>query len=230
MKLNKTTAAAVKVPQGKAEIVVWDDDIAGFGLRAREGGSRVWVFRYRIGHKQRVMTFGSVSAITAQLAREQAAKLHAQVKLGLDPAAGKVESQARATEIFEYAARLFLARQKERLKPRTFVEVQRHLTVNARQLHPLLLARIGRRDIAARLNEIAVNNGPAAANRVRASLSALFAWAMREGLTESNPVTNTNKAIEGGSRNSQSSIRMSCVRSGTRWPMTTSATSSSSWR
>lgn len=200
MKLNKTAAAAIQVPKGKGEIVVWDDTISGFGLRARESGSRVWVYRYRIGHKQRVITFGSAAAMTTQQAREQAVKFHAQVKLGLDPAAGKVEGQARATEIFQYAARLFLARQQGRLKPRTYVEVVRHLMVHAKPLHPMLLARIGRRDIAIRLAEIATDRGPAAANRLRASLSAMFAWSLREGLVESNPVINTNKAIEGGSR------------------------------
>jgi hypothetical protein len=77
MKLNKANAAAVMVPQGKDEIVVWDDDIAGFGLRVRAGGSRGWIFRYRVGHKQRVLSFGSASVITAQQAREQAIKFYA---------------------------------------------------------------------------------------------------------------------------------------------------------
>ena len=200
MKLNKATVAAVEVPRGEPERVVWDEDVAGFGLRARAGGSRTWIFRYRIGHKQRVMTFGSAAAMTPQQARDCAVKLHAQVKLGLDPAAGKIESQTRASELFEYAVRLFLTRQKERLKPRSYLETERHLIVHAQKLHPLQLAKIERRDIAIRLNEIAINSGPTAANRVRASLSALFTWAMREGLVESNPVANTNKAVEGGSR------------------------------
>ena len=191
----------------RPNIVVWDGDIAGFGLRARAGGSRIWIFRYRIGHKQRVMTFGSAAAMTAQQARERAVKLHAQVKLGLDPAAGKIESQVRASEIFEYAVRLFLARQKERLKPRSYIETERHLMVHARQLHAMQLAKNRSAHIAVRLTEIAGSSGPAAANRVRASLSAMFAWAMREGLVESNPVTNTNKAVEGGSRSSRSQQR-----------------------
>ena len=166
----------------------------------REGGSRTWVFRYRLGSKQRVMTFGSAEVMSAQQAREQAQRLHAQVKLGLDPAGGKIESQARATEIFEYAVKIFLTRQKERLKPRSFLEAERHLLMHARPLHPRPLAKIERRDIAIRLNEIANASGPAAANRVRTSLSALYAWAMREGLVEHNPVANTNKAVERGSR------------------------------
>jgi integrase len=200
MKLNKAATASAVVPKGKTDIILWDDDIAGFGLRVRKGGSRSWIYRYRLGQKQRVVTFGSMPAMTVQLAREQAVKLHAQVKLGLDPAAGKIESQARATEIFEYATKIFLARQKERLKPRSFLEAERHLLVHCRQLHPLALAKIERRDIAVRLNEIAAASGPAAANRTRASLGALFSWAMREGLVQHSPVVNTNKAVETGAR------------------------------
>jgi integrase len=40
--------------------------------------------------------------------------------------------------------------------------------------------------------EIAGNGGPFAANRARATLSAFFAWAMGEGVAESNPVVGTH--------------------------------------
>src|SRR5215510_9116593 len=39
-------------------------------------------------------------------------------------------------------------------------------------------------------------SGGVTANRVRASLSACFSWAMREGLAPSNPVANTSKREE----------------------------------
>jgi integrase len=43
-------------------------------------------------------------------------------------------------------------------------------------------------EINARLGEITAEHGPVAANRSRASLSAFFAWCIREGLADSNPV------------------------------------------
>jgi integrase len=43
-------------------------------------------------------------------------------------------------------------------------------------------------------------NGPFARNGVRASLSAFFTRTIREGLIETNPVTGTAKADEGGPR------------------------------
>ena len=40
------------LPQGKNEIIVFDEDMPGFGLRLRAGGSAVWVAQYRVGAKQ----------------------------------------------------------------------------------------------------------------------------------------------------------------------------------
>src|SRR5262245_45230959 len=35
MRLNKVTASHIEVPAGKAEVIVFDDDIPGFGVRVR---------------------------------------------------------------------------------------------------------------------------------------------------------------------------------------------------
>ena len=64
MKFTKTTATEVEVPPGKHEVIVFDDSISGFGLRARAGGSRNWIYQYRQGGKQRRISFGSASTIS----------------------------------------------------------------------------------------------------------------------------------------------------------------------
>lgn len=74
------------------------------------------------------------------------------------------------------------------------------MEAHAKPLHGRAIENIDRRTVAIRLAEIAEQSGPAAANRVRASLSAYFAWLLREGILEANPVLNTNKATEGGAR------------------------------
>jgi integrase len=189
MKLTERTVAALALTKDESERIVFDDEIPGLGLRLRAGGSRNWIFQYKVGAKHRRMTIGVVSAVPVAKAKEQAVRLHAQVKLGIDPAAAKAESRVRARETFEPIAMRFLAWQKDRLKPRTYVEVERHLLVKAKPLHGLAIAGIKRRDIAELLSAMA-----SVANHVRASLSALFAWAMREGLVEANPVIGTNRA------------------------------------
>jgi hypothetical protein len=62
-------------------------------------------------------------------------------------------------------------------------------------LHSLPLASVDQAAIAARLNA-AAKCGAVTANRTRASLSAVFVWAMGEGLAAVNPVINTNRREE----------------------------------
>jgi hypothetical protein len=98
IKLNTVNVSQIGLPAGGREIIVFDDEIPAFGLRVRGGGSRNWIFQYRQGGKQRRISFGSATAISAQDARKRAAELHAQVKLGHDPADQKIEARAQATE------------------------------------------------------------------------------------------------------------------------------------
>ena len=51
MKLTQAIAAKMTLAPGKAEVIYWDDDLKGFGLRVREGGSKKWVIQYRVGKK-----------------------------------------------------------------------------------------------------------------------------------------------------------------------------------
>src|SRR5262249_30415278 len=48
--------------------------------------------------------------------------------------------------------------------------------------------------VAAHLRKIAEERGPVSADRARSNLSAMFAWAIGEGLCEINPVMGTNKS------------------------------------
>jgi integrase len=203
MKLTKAAVAGLSLPEGCDEKTYWDDDIPLFGVRLRKGGSKGWVFWYRLGGRAsplRKISLGATSAVPAAEARAEAAKLYARVRLGQDPAGEKAEVIARAGETVESAFRLFLARQAKRLKPRSYAEVERHLLIQAKPLHRLQLQTVDRRIIAGRLTEIGESAGPSAANRLRSDLHTFFAWAMREGSVDANPVANTNRHEEGSSR------------------------------
>jgi integrase len=196
MKLTVRSTAGLKLPAGKTEAIFWDDEVAGFGLRLREGGSRSYVFQYKLGDKQRRMALGSTTAIDIGKARDTAKDLYARVRLGQDPAGEKSDAKVKASETLEAAIKLFLIRQRPRLKPRSFVEVERHLLLHAKPLHGLQFAKIERRSIATRLSEIAQASGSVTANRVRATLSALFAWGIEQGMVEHNVVIGTSKERE----------------------------------
>ena len=58
MKLTRVAVDGLRLPAGKGERIIFDEEIAGFGVRLREGGSRVWIVQYKIGAKQRRLTLG----------------------------------------------------------------------------------------------------------------------------------------------------------------------------
>jgi integrase len=80
------------------------------------------------------------------------------------------------------------------VRRRTFTEAQRYLQSSYfKPLHNIPVDAITRRDVAARLLIIGRENGVVAAGRARAALSALFSWAMENGLAETNPTVGTAK-------------------------------------
>lgn len=208
MRLTKPNIAKLELPPGKSEAIVFDDALPGFGVRIRAGGKRVWIAQYRVGKRQRRVTIGSVETLNPDKAREEARNILAKVHLGGDPQTEKAENRARASITLGTVAKRYLEEcAQPNLKPRSYEEVERHLTRHWSPLKDLPIHKIQRATIAGRLAEIARENGPFASNRARASLSALFSWAMGEGLADLNPVTGTNKATEEVSRDHVISAR-----------------------
>ena len=186
----------MKLPAGKSEALFFDDKLLGFGIRLRKGGKRTWIVQYRIGAKQRRKTLGSADTITEGQARDAARRDLASVQLGGDPQAEKAKERARAAVTLESVATRYLRHQEACLRPRSYEQVALHLEGDKAHWEPLMslpIHQITRRDVAARLGEIAVERGPVAANRARTTLSGLFSWAMKEGLADENPVAGTNR-------------------------------------
>ena len=76
MKLD-TKAVHLKLPLGKADVIFFDDDLAGFGIRLRVAGGilrRTWVAQYRAHGRTRRMKIGAVEKISAEEARKAARK------------------------------------------------------------------------------------------------------------------------------------------------------------
>lgn len=197
MKLTERELRSYRPPSN--DHIIFDDEIAGFGLRHRNGRG-VWVFQYAIGsgkgRTQRRMKLGDYPALPPQKARRQAEDLHALVHLHGDPAAERKKTRVEAGNTLGKLVEKYLDFQRGELRPGSLGEVTRHLEKHAAALHHLPLASIDQQTIAQRLNVVAKTSGPSAANRTRASLSAMFSWGMREGEAAANPVAHTTKRGE----------------------------------
>jgi integrase len=186
------------LPAGKRDHVVFDDDIAGFGLRIREGGSRTWIYKYRVGTKQRSITLGSATAVPLALARENAGQLEAKVRLGGDPAAAKQVARTEAENTVGALIEQYLDARKDDWRPGSLRQVRRHLLHYARSLHSLPITAVSLRDVAMLLNSVAKNSGAPTCNKTRASLQTFFSWIIRQGirLPDGNVVSYTGRQKE----------------------------------
>ena len=196
--LTKAIIDRLTLPDGKRETIVFDKALPGFGLRIREGGKRTWIAQYRIGTKQRRVTLGTAATLDVDEARRRARAALAAVHLGGDPQAEKVAARApkaREMTLGDIVDR-YLTYAERKLKASTFSGIVLHLRKHWKPLHSHDVRNLERRHVAAELGRIASNSGPYGANRSRAALSALFAWAIGEGLVDTNPVIGTNKATD----------------------------------
>jgi integrase len=139
---------------------------------------------------------GRTSATKFARAREIARKHYLKVKEGRDPAAEKHMQVQRASHTFGGLVARYLEQQRSQLRDSSYREITRHLERYSTPLHSLAVDAVDQRTIAERLSAIEKGSGAVTANRVRASMSAMFTWGMKEGLILANPAANSNKREE----------------------------------
>jgi integrase len=199
MKLTDSIVNTLQIPPGKSELFAWDDSLPGFGVRLR-GGTRRWYCQYRVGQQQRRESLGDVRRIKIEAARKIARARFAAVELGADPAADRQKAKADAVAALNtlgVVADRYLVAKKGVLRPSSYAAARLYMSEHWQALRPLPIADIKRADVAAVLQEISASRGRISAARARANLSALFTWAIREGLCDVNPVAATGNPEAG---------------------------------
>jgi integrase len=200
MKITTRTIAGLKLPRGKNDAIYFDDDMPGFGIRLRVSGAQVrrsWVAQYRNFGRTRRVLVGSAEILGAEQARAAAKKVLARVTLGHDPQAEKIARRRKDTHSLRGVVADYLAFKQRTVRPRTYGEIVRYLTGHFfKPLHNIPIDQITRKDVAARLTKITLENGSITASRARIALSGFYAWAMGQGLAEANPVIGTTRPQE----------------------------------
>jgi integrase len=200
MRLTYGALAGLKMPEGKTDHIVFDDAMPGFGVRIRAGGKtehRTFILQYKLGAKHRRINLGDVRKVNFEDAKAEARRIFGDVAHGRDPALKKAVAREEASRTLAAIVERYLEEKKTR---RRYDAMRYQLERLWKPLHSLPLSAIERKTIAARLNVIAKDHGPVAANRARSALSAMYAWAIGEGLCDANPVIGTNKREENGPR------------------------------
>jgi integrase len=195
MKLTARTTASAGLPHGKTDHIEWDDDLTGFGLRIRLGGDRVrktFIAQYRAHGRTRRVLIGPVEKLGTEQARAAAKKVLGKAAIGEDPQAERRARRQQEVHTLKAIVDLYLEAKQPVVRFNTFRELKRFLTSSHfKPLHAMPIDQITRRDVAARLTKITAENGSISARRARATLSALYVWALGHGLCEINPVVGT---------------------------------------
>jgi integrase len=189
VKLTEKTVAALALPAGRDEQLIGDDALAGLALRLRRGAggvARSWVYRYAIGRAARKATLDFAGHSLAD-ARKWAGDLQARVRLGADPNRERAKTRAEAEQTVGAALRTYLPQKKATLRERPYREVERHLMVCFKPLHRTTLRHVVPGDVSARYAKLAEERGRTTATNALRSLSAFFAWGVKQGLIDRNP-------------------------------------------
>jgi integrase len=190
------------LPPDAGDVVVWDLDLHGFGLRIQRSprGLRLtFVIQYRThAGRSRRMTIAP-GDMPADKARKLAATELGKVRTGGDPQGAKMAQRRGGSHVFKKVAEDFIASKalpalpekpkqgKTYWRKSTLRQYRQILLDLSRSLHGLDISAIKRADISAVVRRVEDRNGVRMAALTRTRLQTMFTWAMREGLTESNP-------------------------------------------
>lgn len=179
-RITKRSIDALKCPQGKDRVFLWDDGIAGFGAVRFASGKCAFVVQYRRDGRTRRFRIGEYGRLTTDEARSSARQLLAAVDRGLDPSREK--AAASATPTLDGLIADFLT---EEIAPkraagtaklyRLYLEKHVSPSLGSRKIDSL-----ARSDLA-RLHRMIGSQRPVTANRVLKVLSGLFAFAQSRG-------------------------------------------------
>src|SRR5215204_3898475 len=97
-RLKLTKSAIDPLPSSPKEVIWWDSDLKGFGLKVTPAGRKVFLVQYRpAGDRRnpRKYTIGEYGQVTPYQARVEAQRVLAERAAGRDPQALKREAKRR---------------------------------------------------------------------------------------------------------------------------------------
>jgi integrase len=171
MKLSKRVIDGLQY-KGKGGHYVWDDDLAGFGVRINPSGRKSFVATFRLKGRQRFHTLGRFGEMTPEQARTKAMKTLYRARQGEDPAPSTTV-EATVPQVTDLAERY--QREHADVKKRAS-SARQDLMTWQKYILPVLgkrrIADITRDDISKLHHSLRAT--PYIANRILALLSKAF--------------------------------------------------------
>lgn len=215
VKLTKRVVDDIRPSAG--DQIVWDSDLAGFGLRVREGGSKTFIAQYRVGGgrsgRDRRFTIGRYGTLTVEEARAEAKRVLGAVAHGRDPAGERQAKRRELTvaDLVELYAEKGTDHLKERNRRWMLARLRHHVIplLGRKKISEVRVADVEQfmRDVKAGKTakdektgprtRVIVKGGAGAAVKGVRDLSAVFTFAVRQELVTANPCAPVKKPADG---------------------------------
>lgn len=197
MKLTLNRIEGLKCPAGKRDMLVFDDEQRGLGVRVTATGGKTFVAQFTFEGEKRRMPLGACGAVSLAKAREAVRAIQGDVAKGVDPAAERKAAAAKArlqasrdaltlAVLLEDWSALHLAGRR----PRYVGEAMRALRNAFPRYLDLPAADLNRAAVVKILDAMTRKGSIAMSARTAAYGKAAYSWAMKRGSLASNPFVN----------------------------------------
>lgn len=193
MAVGKVTQDSVNaLKPGPTDFFLWDDTLAGFGIKTTPKGAKIYILQFRLGgrgHKTRRYTIGAEgSPWRAASARKRASDLLILVNQGQDIVTQEREKRRVAVDLaFDSYLEDFAERSLKPKWPKSWKPTKRRLELHAgAHLKNKPLPDITAEDIRGLLRKL--DKQPAARRNLFAALSFLFNQSVRDGVIAVSPL------------------------------------------
>lgn len=210
-KITKRLIDALKPDPGGSEVLTWDVELKGFGVRLMPSGVATYLVKYRTPEgRQRKLALGRVGTITPDEARSRAREALAGVARGEDPSAERTRLR-RSMTVAELCD-LYLADAVGRVKASTLAMDRSRIDTHVKPLvGRLKVLSLTPQDLANLQSDIqngrtakprngrggVTTGGPGVATRTLGMMGTILEFARKRRLIASNPARDVARLPEG---------------------------------
>jgi integrase len=205
-----TQLGAERLRPTDREVIYWDTNFPGFGLRVNPKGSKTFILQYRYRQpdgtlKERQEKLGRLDHLTVAQARDRAREIKARASAGVDPVAERkaVEAVKKAEQharefTFTKLVNRYMSEYAEINTKASSVGITNGLLQQwCAVLGDRPVGNITKKDVLDFLNDHLAQHpdgsGRIAGNNLLGRLSHVYKWAQGKDLVEHNPALNVAK-------------------------------------
>lgn len=192
-KLTKSLIDSLTTPAPEVgEVVYWDTEITGFGLRLYSSGKKVFVYRRRVNGRQESATIGDYGVWTPDMARKEAREIAVKYDKGVSVNTEKRAARARGATLDDLFTDYL---ESHDLRPNTVKTYKSNLKNHLSDWARTPIKDIDGGMVVSRYRKICQESGTSPANQTMRFFRAVYSFA--EGLADGNFPRNPVKALKG---------------------------------